>query len=349
MIIPVLYDGVLPYIPVRCPTKEEIHHCCRLPLSSRYPWDPFLLQGSFSRITSNNSPNMVTIIDAIDDVDPVATELMSHQLPTIALFQPILASTDEGETYSSFSAINSKSHDSLSPEDLSKRLFIGLSTAKRTLQATSHQFIRTTGSLTKRFRTDKAHLRYKQLAKVYGSFYCDYLKMNVKSIRGFVGGVMYTNKLSFHKFVPCSAETGEETGRSLRQFIEVVGLPYSLHSDNHNNYKEGLFRRLLRKFGIYQTFTEPHSPWQNRAEPAIGEVKRYARKIMQATDTLVLLWCFCYEYAADLLSLLANGRFDLKGRTPYEVVMHYTPDISEYVSFTWFQWCWYFDETTRSK
>ena len=46
------------------------------------------------------------------------------------------------------------------------------------------------------------------------------------------------------------------------------------------------------------------------------------------------------EYSADLLSLLANGRFDLQGRTPYELVMHHTPDISEYVSFRWFQWCW---------
>ena len=33
-IIPVLYDGVLPYIPIRRPTKEEVHHCRQLELSS---------------------------------------------------------------------------------------------------------------------------------------------------------------------------------------------------------------------------------------------------------------------------------------------------------------------------
>ena len=70
---------------------------------------------------------------------------------------------------------------------------------------------------------------------------------------------------------------------------------------------------------------------------------------MQRTDTPIRLWCYCYEYSADVLSLLANGRFDLQGRTPYEMVMHYTPDISEYVSFSWFQWCWHLDETTKSK
>ena len=70
---------------------------------------------------------------------------------------------------------------------------------------------------------------------------------------------------------------------------------------------------------------------------------------MQTTRTPIRLWCFAYEYSADLLSLLATDRFDLHGRTPYEVVMHYTPDISEYLSFSWFQWCWYFDHETRSK
>ncbi|GFH61775.1 hypothetical protein CTEN210_18251 [Chaetoceros tenuissimus] len=39
----------------------------------------------------------------------------------------------------------------------------------------------------------------------------------------------------------------------------------------------------------------------------------------------------------------------LMGRTPYEMIMHYTPDISEYVSFGWFQWCYYFDEDSKSK
>ena len=50
-----------------------------------------------------------------------------------------------------------------------------------------------------------------------------------------------------------------------------------------------------------------------------------------------------------MLSLLATGRFDLKGCTPYEVVMNYIPDISEYMSFSWFQWYQYFNEATKEK
>ena len=175
------------------------------------------------------------------------------------------------------------------------------------------------------------------------------MKSKVKSVRGYIGGVLYTNRIGFHKFIPCDSEKGEQTSRTLKHFIHVIGLPYSLHCDNHANFKQGLFSKLMKKFGIFQTFTEPHSPWQNRAEAAIGDVKRYACKIMQATDTPIRLWCFAYEYSADLHSLLATSRFDLQGRTPYEVVMHYTPDISEYISFSWFQWCWYFDEGSKEK
>ena len=31
------------------------------------------------------------------------------------------------------------------------------------------------------------------------------------------------------------------------------------------------------------------------------------------------------------------------------MVTNYTPDISEYVAFTWYQWYWYFDEDRRNK
>ena len=58
---------------------------------------------------------------------------------------------------------------------------------------------------------------------------------------------------------------------------------------------------------------------------------------------------FCYKYSADVLSLLTTRRFDLQERTAYEAVMNYTPDIFEYVSFTWFQWFYYFDESTKTK
>ena len=337
-VIPIQYDGVLPLIPVRRPSPIEVDSCERLPFSSPYDWDPFKERCTFSQLVSNYSAfDSSYFIDILEMSDPISSELSLRGLDAT------LNSQDE---VNAIQALKSKTSTSLTPESLSKLWGIGLKTAKRTIEATTHQCIRSTGLLSKRFKTDKSQLRYKQLSRRYGGFYVDYLKVGVKSIRQFIGGTLYTNKLGFKNFFPCSNETSGETGHTLKSFIELVGLPPSLHSDNHSNFKEGLFKQLLRKFGIGATYTEPHSPWQNRAEYAIGEVKAHARKLMQSTNTPVRLWCFCYEYCADILSLCATGRFDLQGRKPYETVMNYTPDISEYASYGWFQWCWYFDEKT---
>ena len=283
--IPILYNGVLPYIPVRRPTSIEIHTITdRRQLTSTFDWNPQEFDELITPVTTNI--NFVTH-DFIND------DLNCQFLSTMLSFTPTLVSTSEDD-YATVMAINFKKKKSITPEQLSKLWHIGIKTAERTLKATTYKIIRTTGLLTKRFRTDKAQLRYNQLGRTYGTFYTDYLKNNVKSVRGYIGGTIYTNKLGFKKFFPHSDETGASTASGLRNFIDMVGLPYAIHSDGHNNFIAGAFKKLLRKFGIPNTSTEPHSPWQNRAEYAIQELKQYARKIMIATDTPIRLWCYCY-------------------------------------------------------
>ena len=128
----------------------------------------------------------------------------------------------------------------------------------------------------------------------------------------------------------------------------MVGPPPTLHSDNHKNFNDGLFKQLLQLFGIIPTYMEPHSPWQNRAEPTIVEVKQHASNLMLESNNPIRLWCFYYKYTADILSLCAIGHFEFQGWTSYETVMNYTPDISEYTSFSWFQCSWLYDETLKS-
>ena len=74
--------------------------------------------------------------------------------------------------------------DSLIPEQLIIMWQIGLKTAKNTILATTHKYIRSTGMLTRRFKTDKSQLRYRQLTHHHGTFYVDFLKVAIKSIRG---------------------------------------------------------------------------------------------------------------------------------------------------------------------
>ena len=75
---------MLPYLPVRRPTKEEVHTCDRIELTSRYDWNPFLLEDCFSLVANKQSHNYALYLDLIlDDTDPIASTLMSLQLPDI--------------------------------------------------------------------------------------------------------------------------------------------------------------------------------------------------------------------------------------------------------------------------
>ena len=127
--------------------------------------------------------------------------------------------------------ISLRESNSLSPEELSRMWQIGLKMAKGTILATTHKYIRATGILARRFNTDKSQLRYKQLSRHYGTFYVDFLKVNVKSLREYVGGMLYCNKLGLEKFFPCMNETN-----SLHSFIEIIGLQAALNSDNQNKF-----------------------------------------------------------------------------------------------------------------
>jgi hypothetical protein len=345
--IPIEYHGPLPYIHVRRPTNYEFDNCSHYELTSPDEWKPYdILKGIHSVNTDDINSTQASFINDDDSLYPFPNINMTTQ----DIYKSLrdnkeLHSYDDD--YRSISAMNTAQKQKLTPEQLSKLWNIGLKTARRTLLATTHQCVKTTGQLTRRFRTDKAHLRYKRLSTRHGRFYVDTLFSKVKSIRGFTCGNLYTNSLGFRKFFPL--ETESQTPKTLQSFITLVGLPPHIHADNAKVFTDGDFGAKCTKYGIHQTFTEPHSPWMNRAETGIREVKSYGRKLMAESNAPIRLWCFAYEHAADIMCLLATGLYDLKGRTPYEHVLQYTPDISEYVVFKWFQWAYYWDHLSKEK
>ena len=114
-------------------------------------------------------------------------------------------------TFSALTRVSLRESNSLSPVELSIMWQIGLKTAKNIILATTHKCIHSTSTLALRFKTDKSQLRYKQLSRYYGTFYVDFLKVNVKAIRGDIGGMLYCNKLGFKNFFPCTSETQDLT------------------------------------------------------------------------------------------------------------------------------------------
>ncbi len=82
---------------------------------------------------------------------------------------------------------------------------------------------------------------------------------------------LYINDLSLTETYPM--KTKVQTSNTLSAFIHDVGIPNIIHSDDAPELLHGTFRRLCKDYDIQNTDMEPYSPWQNRAEGGIRELK----------------------------------------------------------------------------
>ena len=48
------------------------------------------------------------------------------------------------------------------------------------------------------------------------------------------------------------------------------------------------------------------------------------------------LWDFCLPYVTDTPSLTTHPIYKLDGRTSYEILNGYTPNISQFVEYDWY-------------
>jgi hypothetical protein len=122
-----------------------------------------------------------------------------------------------------------------------------------------------------------------------------------------------------------------------------VGVPASVHSDDAKEITQGKFRRLP---GLSYSNYDYRAicPWQNRAEGAIRELKRHVQRKTQSRKVPQFLWDFCCAWSCDVRSKTAHKSFELEGRTPFEMVMGTTPDISSLIDFDFYALIWYNNE-----
>ena len=225
---------------------------------------------------------------------------------------------------------------------LAKLWRIPIPIARQTILATTQQSIRSKeGNMSRRFRTDTYQQRYRRLGGPYARFCTDTLFSKVKSIMGNTCAQIYSNRIGFVKLYPMT--TKSDSHNTFSNFIHEVGIPHSIHSDGAKEETLGLFCKKMRKYKVHHSSSEPHSPWQNDAERKIGKIKLLGRYLMQSTNTPIRLWDMAYMHAAAITSITASNHVDPLHRTPFEHVMGFTPDISEYAAFKWYEWLWYWD------
>ncbi len=156
---------------------------------------------------------------------------------------------------------------------------------------------------------------------------------------------IYANDLAFTKVYPMKLKSN--VPNTLSSFIHEVGIPHAIHSDNTPELEHGKFRQLRKDYRIMNTYTEPYSPWQNRAESGIRELKCQVHRKMVGRWVPQRLYGFCSKCCCKVRNKTAGKLFALNDRTPFEATLGNTPDISSLIPFDFCDAVWYIDENSQ--
>ena len=326
---PLEMEGPISYLPVRYPSQIELDECEHIDLTdSDIEWDPGALDDK-SRLIHGIRTNWEDTLDP----HPIDEELMNDSLYQ-SLYNEVMV---HGVTHQKLNEIG--------PESLASLWNIPLKYAKLTLKSTTQLALtRKDGMISRRYKPQVHHTRYRQLGGYLGMFASDTFKSNVVSTRGNKYIQLFCNRGNFAKSYPMKSK--DHAHHALDNLVHEVGVPNELLTDGAKELTLGNWGKTCRRRNIHMATTEPHSPWQNHAERIGGIIKRRVKFLMRRSHTPVRLWDYCWEYASSILALTATDSLKLDSVTPFEKVYNYTPDIAEYLLFGWYQWVWYHDPSS---
>jgi hypothetical protein len=217
--------------------------------------------------------------------------------------------------------------------------WIPLATVKRTFEATTQlaQEIPMRYPLRRHVEARFPQLNRRRLTETYST---DTLFSSDPGIGGITCAQLFCGNESHYTSIH-GMKSENEGPEALEDFIRNTGAPPVLRNDNAKMQTGNCWHEVLRKYCIKEETTEPYHPQQNPAEARIGEVKKYVLKIMDRTGAPNRLWFFCMLYVVYLLNRVAMDSLDW--RTPMEVALGETPDISALLQFRFYEPIYYHD------
>jgi hypothetical protein len=294
--IPLKLHGIMSYFDVLTPTKQELLNCIHVDITSpTIKWVPYSSTFEEEETKLNNAHILQPKIYAYKSFNIEHDDFSDTVLCKVA------------STTTSKKQLHDKS------EDLAKRWMVGLTVALNMIKATTQSFVRNAvHPIERRFRSKMATLQYNHLKC---RFYSDTLFSSKKSILNNQCGQLFVTNFGYVKFVPMQLKS--EASEALHEVIRDVGIPEQVHTDGAKDLTMGKWRKLCNEYGVKMTQTEKGSPWQNRAEIEIRELKRHTRRMMHVTKTPHKLWDLCMLYVSDLRNRLIRPLPNSHGRTAY--------------------------------
>jgi hypothetical protein len=333
LILPLELRGVISGFQTRRPTDDELLSCRRLTLTSDTPWNPYdstfsAQEEALSLRISALHRNGDTMAQQPFSILPAPAEL---EFTDISFANELsINAVTTGETSST-----------ITKEVLAQRWGISSETAAKTLRVTTQRGIRTFIHPTdRRFGTSKPHLTYPFMRNK--RFYTDTMFSKIPSIRKNTCAQVWTDGSGFSLFYPMQTK-GMAYQTVERMTQDIQGIPEMIISDGAGEQGGKLWNKEVNKVRTRHHYTEPYSPWQNKAESEIREIKRAIRRETARSKSPKRLWDYCGQRVAAIRCFTAHSFPELDGMTPYEKLYARTGDISAYAQFDWYQYVWYID------
>ena len=219
-----------------------------------------------------------------------------------------------------------------------------LEVTNTTIKSTT-QMVKSLEAETREYMRD--HYKTRSLAtrprRLSDRMYSDTFFSSVPSIRGFKCFQMFAFKQSKFDKIHLMRKESQNHEKYL-DVIRHIGAPDFVVTDNAKSMTGSKWSNTNRYYCIGQGTSEPHHQNQNYSEGRGGNAKTKLIKLFHETPHApISYWCYGLEHLDHISGYLANK--SLNGRTPREVLLGETPDISVF-RFRWFQPIWYYSPDT---
>jgi hypothetical protein len=354
--IPMIAKGTKIQFASRTPTTQELDECPHIVMTSPASWNPQDVSLSETSTTLEDSlPNYreshisrVGSVRRYEYLDPTSDEALLHsinpslvslkeQISVRSIRQATTYDRDLEDTPARHTFVSTERHSKISAELIAERFGIGPGRAKATLRATTQRGMRS--AILPIGRWYKADRMF-NVKRLTGKFATDTLWSTTKSLRSNVATQIYTHKCGFNAAYHLRRANGDQVGYSLSDFIHEYGAPEHLTFDGAVvQVGSGTrFKDNLRRAEIKHHVSAPRRPNENPAEGSIREVKKRWYRMMTKKNVPKRLWDYGISWICETGNVIANSSRYADQRTPLEIITGETPDITEYLDFTIYDW-----------
>ena len=258
----------------------------------------------------------------------VASLMLSHVQIAEMTMPPTLQDIPLARTFQS-----KECQSSITPSDLSVRWYIGLGQATQTLKVTTQRLMRS--AILPLARWYCADRMFIQLC-IRGTIYTDTMNGRYKSLDDNKHVQIFANESFFATAYPM--EHKSSAGQALKQFISDFGIPDKLVCDGAAEQvgKRTEFQSTVWKHAINLHVTEPHRHNQSKVEGIVQEIRKRWFCIMLKKKVPRRLWDYGVMWVCKVMQCTASTSGDLSGQTALEQLTGKTPEISEYLDFTFY-------------